>query len=103
MANDPIYALLGVFGVFLGLAAHFAKAMMQNKIAGVKVNLVRYWLDNPYQTLYCLIGCVAGYVSLYLKGAFVPTNEWMWELSIAAGFASNSIVDMFGGRSASKV
>lgn len=101
--NDPVYSLLGALVVLLGLFGHFAKAMIQNKIAGKSANLMTYWAENPWQTIICVIGSIVGYIILYTKGAFVPTNEWMVAISFSTGFMSNSLTDVIGGRAASKL
>ena len=91
MIPDTVLMLL------CGLASHFLKDLIRVKSEKGKISIKKYWMDNPYQNLLCVVGAVAGYVALESTGQLTVVT------SFGVGYVANSVADMIGKRSLEKL
>jgi hypothetical protein len=83
--------------LLLGLATHFIKTFAQIKNnTGRNVKFRTYYLSNPYQTLLCIIGALAGYA------VFAGMNELTKLNAFMIGYMADSMMDILGQRSGIK-
>lgn len=74
----------------VGFTAHVVKKIMRVRRDGHAVSPWTYVRMYPYQTLFALLGTVAGLGSLHATGMLNTVSAF------AVGYMSNSVADMLG-------
>jgi hypothetical protein len=90
--TDPLFMSL------LGLLTHFLKDMARiHKEECRFISLRGYWIEHPYQSIFCLIGMIIGLVILHSMNELSSLNAF------GVGYMSNSIADTAGKRAGGKI
>lgn len=76
----------------LGVAAHFAKKMVEARVEDKSFHLVHYWTQAPYASVLSVISAVAGFVAL---GHY---DELTVMTAFAVGYMSDSVAGALGER-----
>lgn len=84
--------------VILGLLTHFLKDLIRIKQEeGAPPNIIKYWKDNPYQTLLSIVGALSGYFALLETGQLTALTAF------GIGYMANSVADVLGKRALNKI
>lgn len=84
--------------IVLGLMTHFLKDLIRIKNeTGSPPNLIKYWKDNPYQTLLSIVSGAAGYFALMETGQLTALTAF------GIGYMANSVADVLGKRAISGI
>lgn len=82
-----------VLMLVLGLVAHFLKDFARiRKETGRNPSIMRYWRDNPHQSLLSVVSAVAGFIVL------LETKELTSVTAFMLGYMANSVADILGKR-----
>lgn len=77
----------------LGVACHVLKTLVHLRRSGeLHIGLGTYLRDHPYQTMLSVGMAVSGVVLLEDLGQLTMAAAWL------AGYSSDSVTDLFGGR-----
>jgi len=80
------------FMAILGFVAHVIKKIMRVRRDGHLLSPLAYFGQYPYQSIFALIGAIAGVGALHATGMLNAVSAF------SAGYMANSIADILGKR-----
>lgn len=80
------------FMAILGFVAHVIKKIMRVRRDGHLLTPLGYFVQYPYQSIFALIGAIAGVGALHATGMLNAVSAF------SAGYMANSVADMLGKR-----
>lgn len=90
-----IYAIISHPFVMLwfGIVTHFLKELISvKKATGQFITLRQYWIENPYQSMFSIIGALIGFVFLN------ESNQLNAISAFSFGYLSDSIIESIVGK-----
>jgi len=79
--------------LFFGITTHFLKELISlKKSTGKLITFHQYWVENPYQSIFSIIGAIIGFVFLN------ESNQLNAIAAFSFGYFADSMIESIAGR-----